>query len=90
MNKEKLKVMMTLPEMVNYLQEHPDRHTPFMDRWLMLCIIHEVQVYPAKPLGAKEGKRMLYGKPPRVVECLEKCPGKPGWWYIRWVRDQKP
>lgn len=82
----------TLPEMLAYLNEHPDRHTPFMDRWFTLCVEHKTQVYPARPLGGAVGRRLKYGTPPRTIECIESATllGHPGVWFVKLVEDVTP
>lgn len=86
-DKEALKAGTTLPKMLEYLAKHPERHTPFMDRWFTLCCEHKTMIYPAKPQGASVGKRLEYGKPKRVIECIEPwLPfGKPGVWFVKVV-----
>lgn len=82
---ERAKGEKTCQEMLAYLIAHPDRHTPFMERWFELCVEHRTQVYPAKPEGAAAGRRLLYGKPARLVECIESANplGKPGIWFVK-------
>jgi hypothetical protein len=84
---ERDKAMMTVQDMIAYLSEHPEAHTPFMDRWCRLCIEHNRMIYPAKPHGAAAGRRLLYGKKGQVIECIESCEryGKPGVWFVKTV-----
>lgn len=91
-DKEAFKAGMTLPQMLEYLNEHPDRHTPFMDRWFTLCCEHKTMVYPAKPEGAAPGRRLEYGTPKRVVECIESAAplGHLGVWFVKLCPDQTP
>lgn len=86
---EREKAAETLPDMLVYLAGHPDRHTPFMDRWFRLCVQHGTQVYAASPEDAAPGRRLLYGTPARIVECIESAAifGKLGVWFIKVVGD---
>lgn len=85
--REQEKAALTLPKMLEYLAEHSDRHTPFMDRWFRLCIEHKTQIYPIKRLGCAVGKRLKHGTPARIVECIESAAmvGKAGVWYVKVV-----
>jgi hypothetical protein len=67
------KAALTLPELAKLVQEKP---TPFVARWFELCLLHGTMVYPVKPykpgrLIVNRGDRIAYGKPPKLVECLE-------------------
>jgi len=88
---ERIKGRKTLDDMLAYLAQDEENHTPFMDRWFMLCVEHKTMVYPAQPKGAEKGKRLEYGKPKRLVECIESAAsvGKPGVWFIKVVGDVK-
>lgn len=85
------KAAQLLQDMLVYLNEHPERHTLFMDRWFRLCVLHNTCVYPAKPEGAAAGRRLLYGKPARVVEVIESAMpvGQPGVWFVKVVDERR-
>jgi len=84
---EQEKAKLTLPAMLNYLNEHPLRHTPWMDRWFRLCIEHRTQIYPVRRVDGAVGRRFRHGKPARIIELVESCLpyGKPGIWWAKVV-----
>jgi hypothetical protein len=84
---ERDKATMTLPAMLQYLNEHPERHTPFMDRWFRLCVEHGTQIYPVRREDAQVGRRYRHGTPARIIEVVESCLpfGKPGVWWAKVV-----
>jgi hypothetical protein len=88
-DKERIKAAETLPDMLEYLNQHPERHTPFMDRWFELCCNHATMVYAVKRRDGAVGRRLLHGKPQRVVECIESAAplGKRDVWFVRVVKD---
>lgn len=82
---ERDKAELMLADMLVYLAEHEEAHTPFMEHWFNLCVRLNTCVYPAKLQGAKPGRRLRHGTPARVVECIESAArfGRPDIWFIR-------
>lgn len=81
------KAMLTLPAMIQHLNEHPQRHTPFMDRWASLMIELGTQIYPVRRHDGSPGKRYRHGTPARIIELIESCRrfGKEGIWFAKVV-----
>lgn len=81
------KAKMTLPQMLEWLNENPLRHTPFFDLWFRTCLSAGQMVYPIKRNDASVGKRLLHGNPQRVVEIVESAAGvgKPGIFFCKAV-----
>lgn len=87
---EREKAGETLPELIAYLNNHPQRHTPFMDRWARLIIELGTQIYPVRREDGAAGKRVRHGKPARIIELIEliescKQFGKPDVWFAKIV-----
>jgi hypothetical protein len=86
---EREKAALTLPQMIAHLNSHPDRHTPFMDRWASLIIEAGTFIYPVDKPDGVVGKRFLHGAPgkKRVIELVESCRrfGKPNTFFAKLV-----
>ena len=81
---ERMKAYETLPEMIRWLKEHPQRFSPLFQRWLGLAMEHDTMVYlvkPPDPFGRSvliprrlsPGERLKYGKQNHIVEILEEA-----------------
>jgi hypothetical protein len=76
-----------LVDLLELFQNYPEQQTPFMERWFELIVEHGVRVIAAKPPGAAAGRRMQYGSPAKVIECIESAHqfGKPDTWWVKIV-----
>lgn len=85
---EHAKAGQVLQDMLDYLNRHPERHTPFMDRWFELCVGQNTMVYAIRKHDGAVGRRLLHGTPERVVECIESAErfGKKNVWFVKVVR----
>lgn len=86
-DREHDKAEQALADMLVYLNAHPLRHTPFMDRWFRLVVDHNQMVYPARPKDGAVNRVVEYGRPKRKVLCIESAAplGHPGTWFVKVV-----